>query len=555
MGNDSGQRRHDWARRLCLVVAIAAVWSIGGSASAGPERALHGRVTVGKDGTGDGRVTSTPDGIDCGPRCTFSFISTDDPVRYQPVVLTAKAEPGSEFEGFGGACGGDSCEIDPVVPGAMYEITATFNRVRPSQFPLSVSVGGSGRVTSAPAGISCPATCSGQFAADSTVTLTATPTPGWSFAGFGGACSGTASCAVAMNAPKSVTATFAPPNTVYALAVATAGGTVTSDVPGIVCGTSCVGGYGAGVDVTLTPSGSPVAWGGACSGSGACVVPMTRARAVTASIGGATLALSPVAVSVTGPGVVSSTPAAIQCGAACGAVFGRGSTLILTATPSPGDVFAGWSGSCRDVSRTCRISLTGATAAAASFVKQGTQYPVAVTKAGRGTVRSQPGGIACGSDCEGRFAAGTDALLAAQPEEGWAFIHWSGACKGKKTSCRLDMNGPKAVSATFARVVDSTAPRIVALPSTGERGRVARLRYRITEASGHSKEVAQVFRGSRAIVTVRGPEHAVDPGALSYFLPWRVNAKLPDKALRFCITSTDLAGNRSTASCAPLHIS
>ena len=108
MGNDSGHRRHDWARRLCLVVAAIAVWSIGGSASAGPERALHGRVTVAKDGSGDGRVTSTPDGIDCGGRCTFSFISTDDPVRYQPVVLTAKAEPGSEFEGFGGPCGGDT---------------------------------------------------------------------------------------------------------------------------------------------------------------------------------------------------------------------------------------------------------------------------------------------------------------------------------------------------------------------------------------------------------------------------------------------------------------
>ena len=152
-----------------------------------------------------------------------------------------------------------------------------------------------------------------------------------------------------MNGPKSVTATFAPPNTIYALAVATAGGTVTSDVPGIDCGTSCVGGYGAGVPVTLTPSASPVAWGGACSGSGACVVPMTRARAVTASIGGAALGQSPVAVSVTGQGTVSSTPAGIQCGTACGGSFARGSTLTLTAAPAPGEVFAGWDGSCRGV--------------------------------------------------------------------------------------------------------------------------------------------------------------------------------------------------------------
>lgn len=555
MKDDSGHRRHDWAGRLCLVVAVVAVSLVGGSASAGPERTLHGRVSVGKDGTGEGRVTSTPDGIDCGSRCTFSFISTDDPVRYQPVVLSAKAEPGSAFDGWSGSCGGnETCEIDPVRPGEQYEITATFNRVRPSQFPLTVSVTGSGRVTSAPAGISCPVSCSGQFAADSTATLTAVPTPGWSFAGFGGACSGTGPCAVPMNGPKSVTATFAPPNTIYALAVAAAGGTVTSDVPGIDCGTSCVGGYGAGVPVTLTPSTSPVVWGGACSGSGACVVPMTRARAVTASIGGVALGQSPVAVSVTGQGTVSSTPVGIQCGTVCGGSFARASTLTLTAAPASGEVFAGWEGSCRGVSPTCRISLNGATAVIATFVKAGTQYPVAVTKAGRGTVRSTPEGIACGTDCDGRFGAGTDAVLAAKPDEGWIFVRWSGACKGKKTPCRLDMTGPKAVSATFGRVADPIAPRVVALASTAPRGGVAHLRYRVTEASGRSKETAQVFRGRRAIATVRGLEHAVDPDALFYFLPWRVSPKLTDKALRFCITSTDPAGNRSKPSCAPLHI-
>ena len=166
----------------------------------------------------------------------------------------------------------------------------------------------------------------------------------------------------------------------------------TSDVPGIDCGTSCVGGYGAGVPVTLTPSASPVAWGGACSGSDACVVPMTRARAVTASIGGAVLGESPVAVSVTGQGTVVSTPAGIQCGTACGGSFARGSPLALTAAPAPGEVFAGWDGSCRGVTPTCRTSLKGPTAVVATFVKTGTQYPVAVTKAGRGTVKSTPAG-------------------------------------------------------------------------------------------------------------------------------------------------------------------
>src|SRR5206468_11528066 len=54
---------------------------------------------------------------------------------------------------------------------------------------------------------SCPGTCSGTFTNVSQVTLTATPATGFGFAGWSGACSGTATtCSVAATA--SVTATF-----------------------------------------------------------------------------------------------------------------------------------------------------------------------------------------------------------------------------------------------------------------------------------------------------------------------------------------------------------
>ena len=66
-------------------------------------------------------------------------------------------------------------------------MNATFVRVRPSQFPLAVTVSGSGKVTSQPGGIDCGGTCTAQFATDSTVTLSAAPTPGWSFNGWAGA--------------------------------------------------------------------------------------------------------------------------------------------------------------------------------------------------------------------------------------------------------------------------------------------------------------------------------------------------------------------------------
>lgn len=79
---------------------------------------------------------------------------------------------------------------------------------------VQVSGNGAGSVTSDPSGIDCDARCSASFAADAIgmkVTLTAAANGGDSvFAGWTGACSGTApTCTVAMDAAKSVEATFA----------------------------------------------------------------------------------------------------------------------------------------------------------------------------------------------------------------------------------------------------------------------------------------------------------------------------------------------------------
>lgn len=533
---------------LAAVAACALV--LGPPAAPAPERVLHGRVTVTKLGDGEGRVTSSPDGIDCGSRCTFNFVSDEDPA-YVPVTLTASAEAGSAFEGFG-ECGSTSCTIDPVERNASYEVYARFTRVQPSQFPLTVGVTGQGKVTSAPGGIDCGAACSANFAAASTVALTAVAVPGWTFSGWGGACSGTGSCSVTMNGPASVTATFAPPDTVFTLAVATAGGTVTSDVPGIDCGTACVAAFGAGVPVTLTPASGGVAWSGACTGAQGCVVPMAGPRAVSASFGGAPLSGAPVAVGLSGRGIVSSTPGGIECGTSCGGVFPLGGSLTLRAAAADGWVFAGWADACIGVALMCTVAPRGPTTVLANFVEAGTRFPVAVTKAGQGTVSSRPPGIACGAQCSATFGAGGTVTLEAEPRKGWTFVRWSGACSGGKPVCALGMDGPKAASATFGRPSDRTAPKVKALPGSGSRGETVRLRYRVSDASRRSRETAIVYAGSRKLATIRGTEHAIDAGALFYFVPWRRAAAA---ATRFCITSIDPTGNVSKPSCAPLRIS
>ncbi len=77
----------------------------------------------------------------------------------------------------------------------------------------SSSSTGSGTITSSPSGIDCGSTCMATVTNGATVTLTATPASGSTFAGWSNACSGTGSCAVLMDANKMATAAFSASST------------------------------------------------------------------------------------------------------------------------------------------------------------------------------------------------------------------------------------------------------------------------------------------------------------------------------------------------------
>jgi hypothetical protein len=167
---------------------------------------------------------------------------------------------------------------------------------------------GNGTVVTSPSGINCGSACSATFTGGATLALTATAASGSTFSGWSGACTGTGSCAIVLDADKSVTATFAVSTSpTYVLAVTKSGagaGTVTSTPNGISCGSACSASFAGGASVTLTAaaaSGSTfTGWGGACSGTGTCTVTMSQARSVTAAFVSQALTLTSFTADKTG---------------------------------------------------------------------------------------------------------------------------------------------------------------------------------------------------------------------------------------------------------------
>ena len=240
---------------------------------------LH--LTVTKQGTGGGTVTSGTGGIDCGAICGANYSSGST------ATLTAAAASGSTFAGWGGACAGSAttCSVTMDVAKTAF---ATFNvSGTVSHWLTSTKSGtGAGTITTSPAGLNCGSTCAAAFVAGTSVTITATPAANSVYSG--GLCGNP--CTVLMDQARAFVVVFNAATTHHTLIVTKSGtgtGVVTSQPGGINCGATCSAAYANGTAVTLTPSAASNAsftgWSGACSGTGSCVLTMNQARSVTAT--------------------------------------------------------------------------------------------------------------------------------------------------------------------------------------------------------------------------------------------------------------------------------
>ena len=139
-----------------------------------------------------------------------------------------------------------------------------------------------------------------------------------------------------------------------------------------------------------------------------------------------------------GAGTVTSAPAGINCGATCSYSFNYNTSVTLTATPSTGSTFTGWSGGVCSGTGTCVTTMTAARSVTATFTLN--QYTLTYTAGVGGTISgTTPQTVNYGAN-------GT--VVTAVPNANYHFTSWS---DGILTAARTDTNitANKSVTASF----------------------------------------------------------------------------------------------------------
>ncbi|MBV1911063.1 MAG: hypothetical protein KUG78_17320 [Kangiellaceae bacterium] len=247
-------------------------------------RLLTGEVfSINVTNSGNGVVTSNPAGISCGDDCSEAITAGTT------VTLTATANLGYEFTGWGGNCSQSGNSTCSLLINESVTISAEFQEIAPNTHTLTVTNQGNGVVTSSIAGITCGTDCIETYQEGTNLTLTAVPNTGYEFSGWGGECSGSVDCSLTMTNNYSVTAEFRAIEAVsYTVSVNTNGnGIVTSNPSSIECGSNCVAEFDSSSSIVLfaiPDTGYRLsAWSGDCSGNVDCNLTVDSNKSATAT--------------------------------------------------------------------------------------------------------------------------------------------------------------------------------------------------------------------------------------------------------------------------------
>jgi uncharacterized repeat protein (TIGR02543 family) len=262
------------------------------------------------------------------------------------VTVTAVANAGYQFTGWSGACTGTGpCSVSMT---SDQSVTANFVVL---QYTLTTGTNPSGAGTVTPAS-------GNKYNYGTQVTVATTTNTGYQFTGWSGACNTTGPCTVMMTGDRSVTANFAPVQ--YTLTT----GTSPSGAGTVAPATGGKYNYGTQVSVTATASTGYefTGWSGACTGTGACSVPMTSDKSVTANFAVAQVQFTlTLATTGTGTGEIGAAPSSGT------GKYNAGTDVTLSAKPGTGCKFNGWSGACSG-NGGCSVRMDAAKNVTAAFM-------------------------------------------------------------------------------------------------------------------------------------------------------------------------------------------
>lgn len=355
--------------------------------------------------------------------------------------LTATPSSGYSLSAWSGAAASSGSLLSTVMvmPNAPATASATFGIC----YSLSVSAvtGGSVAATSGSTS-SCVA---GSFVAGTSVTLTATPSLGFLFTSFSGTASSTSN-PFTFVMPASAVSQAANFAACFALSVpaVTGGSAVASPPSSTGCG---LGFYLAGQPITLTatPTTNYVfsAWTGSASSSASSFVFVMPGGAATEIAVFASCVALMVGATAGGSAALSPTNSA---GCSAG-YFLAGTTVTLTATPTAGNVFVGWSGSVSSSLASFSYMMPSSAIVETAAFSACHALTISVSFGSASASPTNTAGCVSGS-----YTAGTSITLNSLPNSGYGLASWSGVASGTSSlSPTITMPASAATAAaTFA---------------------------------------------------------------------------------------------------------
>lgn len=330
------------------------------------------------------------------------------------VALTALPTVGWSFDSWSAALGTTS----PITLTMDENKSVIANFVR-EEYALTVNLVGSGTVTKAP-------DQDDYFYGDD-VTLTATANAGWSFGGWSGALSGTASSEqLTIDGAQIVTATFV--QEAYGITTTTIG-------EGAVTYTPQQESYRFGDQVTLTAVPAAgwefAGWEGAISGiTTPFVLSMDGNKTIAARFTQKSYTLS---LTQEGQGTVTAAPDASS--------YQYDDAVLLTALPAAGWRFVGWQGDLTGATNPATVLIKGNLAIHAIFE----QIPYTLT------VEQLPGGSVTWLPLQTTYFYGDQIEFRATADPDFFFIGWEGALDGDANPAQMTITADATVSAKFTK--------------------------------------------------------------------------------------------------------